>query len=287
MITTLLNWKAEKARQKVFKKGQLFSLVWLIRKGGYSFQECSWKKVAKQMGRFGYKRWKVWKTEYSSWPREKMAQSVSCLSPQSPTHRACENIKRRDVHSNVFWRVKCHIYDLPSAWFCGWKLTHGLSSLQSPANTFRPLLGTQGLRSLRPALSCHSDHCRLNGYNTDDAPRTFASRFLPSVTLSPHFLRSVQFSCSVMSNSLQPHEPQHTRPPCPSPTPRVYPNSCPLSQWCHSAILSSVVPFSSCLQSFPASGSFEMSQLFAWGAKVLELQLQHQSFQWTLRTDLP
>ena len=72
----------------------------------------------------------------------------------------------------------------------------------------------------------------------------------------------VQFSCSVMSNSLQPHGPQHTRPPCPSPTPGVYSNSCPLSQWCHSTISSSITTFSSHLQSFPASGSFQMSQLF-------------------------
>ena len=64
-----------------------------------------------------------------------------------------------------------------------------------------------------------------------------------------------------MSNSLRPHEPQHSRPPCPSPTPRVHPNPCPSSQWCHPAIPSSVVPFSSCPQSFPASGSFLMSQL--------------------------
>ena len=74
---------------------------------------------------------------------------------------------------------------------------------------------------------------------------------------------SVKFSYSVVSNSLQPHEPQHTRPPCPSPTVRVYPNPCPLSQWYHPIISSSVVPFSSCPQSFPASGSFPMSQLFA------------------------
>ena len=80
---------------------------------------------------------------------------------------------------------------------------------------------------------------------------------------------SVQFSCLVMSNSLQPHETQHARPPCPSPTPRVYPNPCPLSRWCHPTILSSVVPFSSCPQSFPASGSFPMSQLFASGGQSI------------------
>ena len=96
---------------------------------------------------------------------------------------------------------------------------------------------------------------------------------------------SVQFSCSVVSNFLQPHGLQHDSPPCPLPTPRVYPNSCPLSQWCHPTISSSVVPFSSCLQSFPASGSFQMSQLSVSGGQILEFPLQRQSFQWTLRTD--
>ena len=80
---------------------------------------------------------------------------------------------------------------------------------------------------------------------------------------------TVQFSHSVMSVSLRPHEPQHARPPCPSPTPGVYPNSCPLSQWCHPTISSSVIPFSSCLQSFPASGSFQMSQPFASGGQSI------------------
>ena len=78
---------------------------------------------------------------------------------------------------------------------------------------------------------------------------------------------SVQFSHSVMSNSLRPHESQHTRPPCPSPTPRVYSNPCPSSSWCHPTISSSVVPFFSCPQSIPASGSFPMSQLLAWGGR--------------------
>ena len=80
-------------------------------------------------------------------------------------------------------------------------------------------------------------------------------------------IRSVQFSRSVVSDSLQPHESQHTRPPCPSPSPGVHSNSCPSSQWCHPAISSSVVPFSSCPQSLPASGSFPMSQLFACGGQ--------------------
>ena len=78
---------------------------------------------------------------------------------------------------------------------------------------------------------------------------------------------SVQFRRSVMSDSLRPHELQHTRPPCPSPTPGVHSDSCPLSPWCHPAISSSVVPFFSCPQSLPASKSFPMNQLFAWGGQ--------------------
>ena len=73
----------------------------------------------------------------------------------------------------------------------------------------------------------------------------------------------VQFSCSVMSSFLQLHELQYARPPCPSPTPWVHPNPCPLCQWCHPIISSSVIPFSSCPQSFPALGSFQMNQLSA------------------------
>ena len=91
-----------------------------------------------------------------------------------------------------------------------------------------------------------------------------------------HFLKnvklnwgSVQLSRSVVSDSLRPHESQHARPPCPSPTPRVYSNTCPSSRWCHPSISSSVVPFSSCPQSLPVSGSFSMSQLFAWGGQSI------------------
>ena len=79
---------------------------------------------------------------------------------------------------------------------------------------------------------------------------------------------SVQFSHSIMSNSLWPHEPQHARPPCPSPT-HVYPNSCPLSQWCYQTISSSVISFSFCHQSFPVSESFQMSQLLASGGQSI------------------
>ena len=101
---------------------------------------------------------------------------------------------------------------------------------------------------------------------------------------------SVHFRCSAVSNSLRCHESKHTRPPCPSPTPRVYPNSCASSRWCHPTISSSVVPFSSRLQSFPASGSFPMSQLFTWGGQstgvststsVLPVNTQDWSLEWT------
>ena len=80
---------------------------------------------------------------------------------------------------------------------------------------------------------------------------------------------SVQFSCSVMSDSLWPHELQHARPPCPSPTPGIHPNPRPSSLWCHLAISSSAVPFSSCPQALPASESFPMSQLFAWSGQSI------------------
>ena len=82
-------------------------------------------------------------------------------------------------------------------------------------------------------------------------------------------LSVIQFTHSVVSDLLWPHEPQHSRPPCPSPTPRVYQNSCPLSRWCHPSISSSVIPFSSCLQFFPASGSFQMSPFFTSGGQSI------------------
>ena len=99
---------------------------------------------------------------------------------------------------------------------------------------------------------------------------------------------SVQFSHSVVPDSLWPHELQHTRPPCPSPTPRVHSDSRPSNQWCHPAISSSVIPFSSCPQSLPASESFPMSQLFAWGgqsngvsALASVLPKNTQDLEWT------
>ena len=95
-----------------------------------------------------------------------------------------------------------------------------------------------------------------------------------------------QFSRSVMSNSLWPHESQHARPPCPSPTPGVYSNSCPSCQWCHPAISSSVVPFSSTPNLSQHQGLFQWVNSSHQVTKVLEFQPQHQSFQWTPRTEL-
>ena len=98
-----------------------------------------------------------------------------------------------------------------------------------------------------------------------------------------HHKQRLLFTCSVMSNSLWTHGLQHTRLPCPSLYPRVCSNSCPSSRWCHPTISSSAVPFSSCLQSFPASRSFPMSQFFPSSGQIWELQLQHPSFQWIFR----
>ena len=107
-----------------------------------------------------------------------------------------------------------------------------------------------------PGIECESPALRLNSLPSEP----------PGKPRLPFSL--VQFSLSVVSNSLQPHGLQHARPPCPSPTPGVYSNSCPLSQWCHPTISSSVIPFSH-LQSFPASGSFQMSQFFASGGQSI------------------
>ena len=123
------------------------------------------------------------------------------------------------------------------------------------------------LRARKP-LSQKTKTKPKNAHNTD-------KRLIPvecnisdfTCLITDKSFNSIQFS-SVLS-TLQPHELQHTRPPCLSPTPGVYSNSCPSSRWCHPAISSSVVPFSSCPQSLPASGSFPMSQFFAWGGQSI------------------
>ena len=103
----------------------------------------------------------------------------------------------------------------------------------------------------------------------EESEKTALRKLISKVNRNSLVLKvsSVQYSCSVMSDSLWLHESQHARPPCPSPTPGVHSDSRPSSQWCHPAISSSVIPFSSCPQSLPASDSFPMSQLFSWGGQ--------------------
>ena len=127
------------------------------------------------------------------------------------------------------------------------------------------------------------------GHNWSDLAATAKYNLFFQVSNSPAHLMfntgSVQFSGSVVSDSLQPHGLQHTRPPSPSPIPWVYSNSCPSSRWCHPIISSSVIPFSSCLQIFPASRYFLKSVFRIRWPNYWEFQLQHQSFQWIFRTD--
>ena len=163
---------------------------------------------------------------------------------------------------------------------------HGLDSktrnLRSKATSISGLFkleSTQRLRSLGPQFVNQPLEAR------DPALLYPFGAHRPTDTDNQIF-SSVQFSRSVVSNSLRPHESQHARPPCPSPIPGVYPNSSPLSRWCHPTISSSVI------LSPPALNLSQHQGLFKWVssshqvAKVLELQLQHQSFQWTPRTDL-
>jgi len=103
----------------------------------------------------------------------------------------------------------------------------------------------------------------------------------------PHITTQVQFYRSAVSDSLWPHGLQHARPPCPSPTPGVYSNSCPLSRWCHPTISSSVIPFSSRLQSFPASGSFPMSQFFTSGGKSIRVSALASVFPMNIQDWFP
>ena len=104
---------------------------------------------------------------------------------------------------------------------------------------------------------------------------------------SKDLLSSVQFSCSVVSDSLQSHGLQHTTPPCPPPTPGIYSNSCPLSRWCHPTISSSVIPFSSCPQSFPAPRSFLISQFFASGGQSIGVSASASVFPMNIQDWFP
>ena len=143
------------------------------------------------------------------------------------------------------------------------------------------------VKLLQPCLTlCDPMDCSPPGSSVD---RILQARILEWVVISllkPCSL-SVQFSCSVVSDSLRPHGLQHAKPPCPSPTPGVYSNSCPLSRWCHPTISSSVIPFSSHLQSFPASGSFQMSQFFASGGQSIGLSASASVLPMNIRDWFP
>ena len=174
--------------------------------------------------------------------------------------------------------VRASIVAARSPSSCGsWALGHRLNSCGTRASLLRGVwnLPGPGFEPVSPALVDDSSRLSLQGspqfvlFNSDIY--LFVVEFQVFFMYLKHFYPSpfiyvVQFSCSAMSDSLQPHESQHARPPCPSPTPGVPSNSCPSSRWCHPAISSSVIPFSFCPQSLPASESFPMSQL-TWGGQ--------------------
>ena len=161
----------------------------------------------------------------------------------------------------------------------GWHVLPPFSSVQFSPSVISDSLQPHGLQHARlpcpsPISGACSKSCPLSWWYhlTISSSIVDLSSCLQSFPASrsfsmSQFFASVQYSGSVVSYSLWPHELQHARPSCPSPTPGVYSNSCPLSQWCHLTISSSIVPFSSCLQSFPASRSFQMSQLFTSGCQ--------------------
>ena len=158
------------------------------------------------------------------------------------------------THSNVLaWKV-------PQAEEPGRLQSMGLKKSQTWLMSKKQQQGSN-LVFCGAEISCTSARCNSFAF--------LLVKIICIIIISLQLIRSVQFSCSVVSNSLWSHELQHGRPPCPSLTPRVHPDSCALSQWCHPAISSSVIPFSSCTQSLPASGSFPISQLFTWGGQSI------------------
>ena len=142
-------------------------------------------------------------------------------------------------------------------------IVHGVTKSQMQISDFHFLSQLNTTKTNKSIKKWEKDLKRHFSKDTQVASKN-VKRCSTSLTIS-----SVQFSCSVVSNSLRLHESQHNRPPCPSPTPGVYPKPCPSSRWCHPAISSSVIPLSSCPQSFPALGSFPMSQLFTWGGQSI------------------
>ena len=188
------------------------------------------------------------------------------LSPSNHLILCCPLLLLPSIFPSI--RVFSNELPFPIRWPKYWSFSFSISpsNQYSGLISFRidwfDLLAVQG--TLKSLLQHHSPKTSILG----------CSAFFMVQLSYPYMttgkpISSVQFSHSVVSDSSRPHELQHARPPCPSPTPRVHPNSCPSNLWCHSAISSSVVPFSSCPQSLTASESFPMSQLFAWGEQSI------------------
>ena len=187
----------------------------------------------------------------------------------------CHEVMGLDAMKFIFWMFK-PAFSLSSFTFIkrlfsssSLSATRVVSSAYLSLLIFLPAVLIPACASSSLAFSCCTLHIN----------------YISRVTIHSPDIISVQFSCSVMSDSLRPHGLQHARPPCPSPTPRVYINSCPLSRWCHPTISSSVTRFSSRLQSFPASGSFPMSPFFTSGGQSIGVSASSSVLQWIFRTD--
>ena len=190
------------------------------------------------------------------WECARMFKSVwGCVSTWEGM-QGCARAYRRDC-VRAFEAIWCHVSACQDVWEC---MSMG-ESVVGPARVCEGMRGHvrawEYVCGCARVCECVQEHLR--------ASEGMWGHVRPCMGV----LSSVQFSHSVVSDSLRPNEWQHARPPCPSPTPGVHPNTCPLSWWCHPIISSSVVPFSSCAQSFPTSRSFKKSQLFTSGGQSI------------------
>ena len=185
--------------------------------------------------------------------------NLKTLAPRKKSYGQTRQHIKKQRHCFVDKSMSSQSYGFSSSHVCMWELDYKESwALKNWC--FWTVVMEKTFESPLDCKQVHPVHLKGN-QSWIFIRRTDAEAETP--ILWPVSLSSVQFSCSVVSNSLWPNRLQHARPPCPSPTPGAYSNSCPLSWWCHPTILSSVIPFSSCRQSFPASASFAISQFFA------------------------